>query len=68
MSLQGILEVEISYVWGLNFMGSFPPSFGNPCILVVVDYFSKWIKAMAFPTNNAKIVTKFIHKNIIRCS
>lgn len=45
-------------------MGPFIKSFGNLYILVVVDYVSKWIEAMATPTNDAKFVTKFLIKNI----
>ena len=45
-------------------MGPFPPSFGNLYILVVVDYMSKWVEIIALPTNNAKAVVKFLHKNI----
>ena len=40
MPLTNILEVEVFYVWGIYFMGPFPPSFGNLYILVVVDYVS----------------------------
>nr|GEV41883.1 reverse transcriptase domain-containing protein [Tanacetum cinerariifolium] len=29
-------------------------------ILVVVDYLSKWVEAKAFPTNNARVVCKFL--------
>lgn len=56
--------MEIFYVLIIDFMGPFPPPFGNHYILVVVDYVSKWIKAVALPTNDTKVVTKFILKNI----
>jgi len=42
-----ILVSEFFYVWGINFMGPFPSSFGNLYILFVVDYVSKWIEAKA---------------------
>ena len=45
MPLNPILEVEIFDVWGIDFMGPFPNSFGNQFILVAVDYVSKWVKA-----------------------
>ncbi|KAL5560425.1 hypothetical protein UlMin_036636 [Ulmus minor] len=51
-------------VWGIDFMGPFPSSFGNQHILVAVDYVSKWVEARAFPTNDAKVVTRFLKKNI----
>ena len=41
MPQTGILEVEIFYVWGIDFMGPFPNSSGNLYILVAVDYVSK---------------------------
>jgi len=41
MPLNNILEVEIFDVWGVDFMGPFPSSFGNQYILVAVDYVSK---------------------------
>ncbi|XP_048605046.1 uncharacterized protein LOC106442714 [Brassica napus] len=53
-----ILEVEVFDCWGVDFMGPFPPSFKNEYILVAVDYVSKWVEAVASPTNDTKIVTK----------
>nr|GEX14947.1 reverse transcriptase domain-containing protein [Tanacetum cinerariifolium] len=44
----------------LNFMGPFPSSRGNRYILVAVDYLSKWVKAKALPTNDARVVVKFL--------
>ncbi|XP_031111841.1 uncharacterized protein LOC116015815 [Ipomoea triloba] len=64
MPQKGILEVEIFDVWGMDFMGPFPSSFGNEYILVAVDYVSKWIEAVATPRNDAKTVLKFVKKNI----
>lgn len=64
MPLNNILEVELFDVWGIDFMGSFPLRFGNQYILVAVDYVSKWVEAEAFPTNDAKVVTRFFKKNI----
>ena len=57
-----ILEYEIFDVWGIDFMGPFPMSFGNKYILVAVDYVSKWVEAQALPTNDARVVTKFLRK------
>nr|GEW49424.1 hypothetical protein [Tanacetum cinerariifolium] len=51
---------EIFNVWGINFMGSFPSSRGNKYILVAVDYLSKWVEAKALPTNDARVVCKFL--------
>ena len=41
MPLTPILEVEIFDLWGIDFMGPFPLSYGNQYILVAVDYVSK---------------------------
>ncbi|XP_037496928.1 uncharacterized protein LOC119371228 [Jatropha curcas] len=62
--LNNILEVEIFYVWGLDFMGTFPSSYSNQYILVAMDYVSKWVAAAAFPSNDAKNVMNFIKKYI----
>ncbi|GJX35252.1 reverse transcriptase domain-containing protein [Tanacetum coccineum] len=45
---------------GIDFMGPFPSSKGNKYILVVVDYLSKWVEAKALPTNDARVVCKFL--------
>ncbi|GKA16988.1 reverse transcriptase domain-containing protein [Tanacetum coccineum] len=51
---------EIFDIWGIDFMGPFPSSRGNKYILVVVDYLLKWVEAKALPTNDARIVCKFL--------
>ncbi|XP_074292941.1 uncharacterized protein LOC141619815 [Silene latifolia] len=58
MPLNNILEVELFDVWGVDFMGPFPSSFGNHYILVAVDYVSKSIEAIATPTNNSRVLPK----------
>nr|GEX27034.1 reverse transcriptase domain-containing protein [Tanacetum cinerariifolium] len=45
---------------GIDFMGPFSSSKGNKYILVTVDYLSKWVEAKAFPTNDARVVFKFL--------
>ncbi|GJT85573.1 reverse transcriptase domain-containing protein [Tanacetum coccineum] len=47
-------------IWGIDFMGPFPSSRGNKYILVAVDYLSKWVEAKALPTNDARVVCKFL--------
>nr|XP_011463572.1 PREDICTED: LOW QUALITY PROTEIN: uncharacterized protein LOC101311565 [Fragaria vesca subsp. vesca] len=54
MPLNPILIVELFDVWGIDFMGPFPNSFGNLYILVAVDYVSKWVEALACKTNDHK--------------
>ncbi|GKB43566.1 reverse transcriptase domain-containing protein, partial [Tanacetum coccineum] len=38
----------------------FSSSRGNKYILVDVDYLSKWVKAKVLPTNDARVVVKFL--------
>nr|GEX38351.1 reverse transcriptase domain-containing protein [Tanacetum cinerariifolium] len=51
---------EIFDVWGIDFMGPFSNSKGNKYILVVVDYLSKLVEANALPTNDTRVVVKFL--------
>ncbi|GKC12465.1 reverse transcriptase domain-containing protein [Tanacetum coccineum] len=60
MPQNSIQVCEIFDVWGIDFMGPFPSSRGNKYILVAVDYLSKWVEAKALPTNNARVVVKFL--------
>ena len=64
MPLNPILEVEIFDVWGIDFMGPFPNSFGNIYILLAVDYVSKWVEAVPCKTNDNKVVVRFLKENI----
>ncbi|GKC79122.1 reverse transcriptase domain-containing protein [Tanacetum coccineum] len=41
-------------------MGPFPSSRGNTYILVAVNYLSKWVEAKALPTNDGRVVYKFL--------
>ncbi|CAN6583795.1 unnamed protein product [Malus baccata var. baccata] len=59
-----ILNVEIFDVWGIDFMGPFPSSYGFMYILLAVDYVSKWLEAKATRTNDSKMVGDFIRTNI----
>nr|GEW93692.1 reverse transcriptase domain-containing protein [Tanacetum cinerariifolium] len=47
-------------VFDSDFMGPFSSSRGKRYILVAVDYLSKWVEAKALPTNDARIVVKFL--------
>ncbi|XP_070056509.1 uncharacterized protein [Nicotiana tomentosiformis] len=62
MPLQNILAVELFDVWGIDFMGPFPYCNGHRYILVAVDYVSKWVEAIALPTNDAKVVYEVKHE------
>ena len=46
-------------------MRPFPPLFGNLYILLILDYVSKWVEAIACPRNDANIVVGFIQRNIL---
>nr|GFB15639.1 reverse transcriptase domain-containing protein [Tanacetum cinerariifolium] len=60
MPQNGIQVCEIFDIWGIDFMGPFPSSKGNKYILVAVDYLFKWVEAKALPTNDARVVVKFL--------
>nr|CAN63804.1 hypothetical protein VITISV_021831 [Vitis vinifera] len=64
MPMNPILIVDLFYVWGINFMGPFPMSFGNSYILVGVDYVSKWVEAIPCKHNDHRVVLKFLKENI----
>ena len=57
--------VQIFNVWGIDFIGPFPSSFGNLYILLAVDYVSKWVEAIAYPKNDANTVVGLIQRNIL---
>nr|GEV09886.1 reverse transcriptase domain-containing protein [Tanacetum cinerariifolium] len=60
MPQNAIQVCEIFDIWGIDFMGPFPNSKGNTYILVAVDYLSKWVEPKALPTNDARVVVKFL--------
>nr|GEV25287.1 reverse transcriptase domain-containing protein [Tanacetum cinerariifolium] len=60
MPQNSIQVCEIFDVWGIDFMGPFPSSKGNKYILVAVDDLSKWVEAKVLPTNDARVVVKFL--------
>ncbi|GKD34718.1 reverse transcriptase domain-containing protein [Tanacetum coccineum] len=66
MPQNNIQVCEVFDVWGLDFMGPFPKSRGNKYILVAVDYVSKWVEAQALPTNDARVVVKFLRSLFAR--
>ena len=64
MPMRPILEVEIFDLWGIDFMGPFPPFDGKEFILVAIDYVSKWVEAIPTRTNTHREVLKFVTRNI----
>nr|GEY72695.1 putative reverse transcriptase domain-containing protein [Tanacetum cinerariifolium] len=67
MPQNSIQICKILDVWGIDFMGPFSSSKGNKYILVAVDYLSKWVEAKALPTNDARVVVKFLKSLFFRC-
>ena len=63
MPLNPIIVVEVFDVWGIDFMGPFPPCFGKEYILLSVDFLSKWVEAIPSRTNEAKVVVTFLREN-----
>ncbi|WCJ22553.1 Gag-Pol polyprotein [Euphorbia peplus] len=66
MPLNNIVVCEIFDVWGIDFMGPFPSSKKNKYILVAVDYVSKWVEAIPSPTNDARVVVRFLKRLFAR--
>ncbi|GJV56203.1 reverse transcriptase domain-containing protein [Tanacetum coccineum] len=66
MPQNSIQVCEIFNIWGIDFIGPFPSSRGNKYILVAVDYLSKWVEAKALPTNDARVVCKFLNSLFAR--
>ena len=64
MPFNNILDMELVDVCIIDFIGPFPSSYNNKYILLVVDYVSKWVEAMATPTNDGKVVLSFLQKSI----
>ena len=65
MPLNPILVVDIFDVWGIDFMGPFPTSFGYSYILVGVDYVFKWVEAIPYKINDHRVVVlKFLKENV----
>jgi len=59
-----MLFCQVFNVWGIDFMGPFPISFGFINILLVIDYVSKWVEAKATRTSNARVVIDFVRSHI----
>ncbi|GJS90890.1 reverse transcriptase domain-containing protein [Tanacetum coccineum] len=66
MPQNAIKVCEIFNIWGIDFIGLFPSSRGNKYILMAVDYLSKWVKAKVLPTNDARVICRFL-KSLFSC-
>jgi hypothetical protein len=54
-------------MWGIDVIGPVNPkaSNGHRCILVAIDYFTKWVEASSYAHVTQKVVKKFIEKDLI---
>ncbi|XP_050915617.1 uncharacterized protein LOC127130692 [Lathyrus oleraceus] len=64
MPQQPMLFCEVFDVWGIDFMGPFPVSFGFLYILLAVDYVSKWVEVIPIRTNDSRVVADFVRSNM----
>ena len=56
----------IFYRWGLDFIGELPESRnGNKFVLVMIDYYSKWVEAIPLPTCDAAATAREVLINLI---
>lgn len=56
------MPTKLFMKWKLNFIGPIKPisaETSNRCILVAIDYATKWIEARALKTNTAVLTAKF---------
>ncbi|GKA89968.1 zinc finger, CCHC-type containing protein [Tanacetum coccineum] len=60
------VNMSKSAMHGIEFMVPFPSSNGNKCILVAIDYVSKWVEAQAFPTSDSRNVANFLRRLFAR--
>ncbi|XP_048611602.1 uncharacterized protein LOC125585924 [Brassica napus] len=51
--------------WGMDIIGPMPASHQKKFILVLTDYFTKWVEAEAYASITDKEVQNFVWKNII---
>lgn len=61
-----VIAIDPFSKWGTNFTTCHPPSAeGHKYIIVVVDYFTKWVEAMPTYLNDGKTTTLFTFNHII---
>nr|KYP67715.1 Retrovirus-related Pol polyprotein from transposon 297 family [Cajanus cajan] len=64
--LHGISSPWPFAMWGMDILGPFPVAKGQcKFLLVVVDYFTKWVEAKPLANITAANVQKFLWKNIV---
>lgn len=65
MPLSNNTIVGLFDVWGIDFIEPFLSSNGYQYILLVMEYVALWVEAIPSATNDAKVVLKFLVKNIL---
>ena len=64
--LHPIITIAPFTKWGLDFMDSNPAlTRGHHHIIMVVDYFTKWVEAMPTIKSDGEIATHFVFNQII---
>lgn len=54
------------YKWGIDIVGPFPQGVGNmKFLIVVVDYFTKWVEAKPLATITGQHVINFVWEHIV---
>ncbi|XP_075107023.1 uncharacterized protein LOC142180005 [Nicotiana tabacum] len=53
--------------WGMDVIGPIEPAASNmhPFILVVIDYFTKWVKTSTYKAVTKKVLADFVRNNIV---
>ncbi|RDX77342.1 Tf2-6, partial [Mucuna pruriens] len=65
-SLHHVMSPWPFFKWGVDILGPFPPAPGQvKFLIVVVDYFTKWIEAESVATITAERIKKFYWKRIV---
>ncbi len=64
MTMNFIISCKIFDLWGMDFMGPFPSSFGYKYIILAVDYISKWIEAKAVRNDDPRTVVSFLKTHV----
>jgi hypothetical protein len=64
--LHPIVVIDPFAKWGIDFMQCNPTSAGgHGYIIVVIDYFTKWVEAMPTFLNDGRTATLFVFNHII---
>ena len=67
LSLRPIIIKGPFQQWGLNFIGLINPtsSAGHQYVIIVIEYFTKWVEAKATKKMTFEVVCGFLTENIL---